>query len=353
MTKKLDKLRKNIDDIDKKLLELISNRGLLAKEIGLLKDDGVIYKPEREAQVITKLVKENKGPLSNDSVTNIYKAIISNCRALEKKLAISFLGPSGTFSEEATIKHFGENVKSIPTNSIDEVFNNVQSEKVQYGVVPIENSTEGGISRTLDLLLMKDLKICGEITLPVHHCLISKSKDLKKITSIYAHGQSLAQCHDWIANNLPNAKKITVLSNAEGAKIASKEKHSAAIASARAASIFKLNILQNHIEDEPNNTTRFLILSDQEISPSGNDKTSIVVATKNKPGAIVDLIQPFASRKVSLTKLESRPSRIGMWEYVFFIDIEGHRDDSKIKLCLKDIEKKSSFIKFLGSYPKN
>ena len=231
MTKKLEKLRQNIDDIDKKLLELISSRGLLAKEIGLLKDDGVIYKPEREAQVITKLIKENKGPLSNDSVTNIYKAIISNCRALEKKLAISFLGPSGTFSEEATIKHFGENVKSIPTSSIDEVFNNVQSKKVHYGVVPIENSTEGGISRTLDLLLMKDLKICGEITLPVHHCLISKSKELKKITSIYAHGQSLAQCHDWIANNLPNAEKISVLSNAEGAKIASKEKHSAAIAS--------------------------------------------------------------------------------------------------------------------------
>jgi len=177
MTKKIDKLRKNIDEIDKRLLELISNRGMYAKEIGLLKDDGIVYKPEREAQVISKLIKENKGPLSNDSVTNIYKSIISNCRALEKKLTISFLGPSGTFSEEATIKHFGENVKSIPTNSIDEVFNNVQSSKVHYGVVPIENSTEGGISRTLDLLLMKDLKICGEITLPIHHCLISKSKD--------------------------------------------------------------------------------------------------------------------------------------------------------------------------------
>ncbi|MBT5149837.1 MAG: prephenate dehydratase [Nitrosomonadales bacterium] len=353
MTKKIDKLRKNIDEIDKRLLELISNRGMYAKEIGLLKDDGIVYKPEREAQVISKLIKENKGPLSNDSVTNIYKSIISNCRALEKKLTISFLGPSGTFSEEATIKHFGENVKSIPTNSIDEVFNNVQSSKVHYGVVPIENSTEGGISRTLDLLLMKDLKICGEITLPIHHCLISKSKDLKKIKSIYAHGQSLAQCHDWIANNLPNAEKITVLSNAEGAKIASKEKHSAAIASERAASIFKLNILQSHIEDEPNNTTRFLILSDQEIAPSGNDKTSIVVTTKNKPGAIVDLIQPFASRRVSLTKLESRPSKIGMWEYVFFIDVEGHKNNPKVKLSLADLEKKSSFMKFLGSYPKN
>jgi len=353
MTKKIDKLRKNIDEIDKRLLGLISNRGMYAKEIGLLKDDGIVYKPEREAQVISKLIKENKGPLSNDSVTNIYKSIISNCRALEKKLTISFLGPSGTFSEEATIKHFGENVKSIPTNSIDEVFNNVQSSKVHYGVVPIENSTEGGISRTLDLLLMKDLKICGEITLPIHHCLISKSKDLKKIKSIYAHGQSLAQCHDWVANNLPNAEKITVLSNAEGAKIASKEKHSAAIASERAASIFKLNILQSHIEDEPNNTTRFLILSDQEIAPSGNDKTSIVVTTKNKPGAIVDLIQPFASRRVSLTKLESRPSKIGMWEYVFFIDVEGHKNNPKVKLSLADLEKKSSFMKFLGSYPKN
>src|SRR6056300_1792891 len=248
MEKKLEKLRQNIDDIDKKLLELISSRGLLAKEIGLLKDDGVIYKPEREAQVITKLIKENKGPLSNDSVTNIYKAIISNCRALEKKLAISFLGPSGTFSEEATIKHFGENVKFIPTLSIDEVFSNVQSDESQYGVVPVENSTEGAVSRTLDLMLNTDLKICGEIILPVHHNLISSCKNIKSVKKIYAHGQSLAQCHNWIMNNLPNVETQAVLSNAEGAKLSKNEKGAAAIASERASKLFKLNILRQNIE---------------------------------------------------------------------------------------------------------
>ncbi len=353
MKKDLNKLRDDIDKIDTKLLDLISKRAFIAQEVGKLKNDGVIYRPEREAQVLLRLLKDNKGPLSNESITNIFKSVISNCRALEKKLSVSFLGPLGTFSEEATIRQFSENIETIPTDSIDEVFNHVQFGIAHYGVVPVENSTEGAISRTLDLLLTKDLKICGEIILPVHHFLLSKNNNLKQIKTIYAHGQSLAQCHDWLMNNAPDIKKVAVMSNAEGAKLASKEKNTAAIASSRAADLFNLNMLFENIEDEQNNSTRFLVLSSQDVKPSTNDKTSIVVATKNKPGAIAELVAPFAKNKVSMTKLESRPAKIGMWEYVFFIDIDGHQTDKSVKAALNIIESKASFMKILGSYPKN
>ena len=351
MKKNLNQIRKEIDRLDEHILKLVSERGNLAKEVGKLKSDGIIYKPDREASLIARLKKINQGPLSQQSVANIFKSIISNCRALEKKLSVAFLGPLGTFSEEATIKQFGENIDAIPTNSIDEVFTQVQSDIAHYGVVPVENSTEGAISRTLDLLLTKDLNICGEIILPVHHCLISKNKSLSQIKKVYAHGQSLAQCHDWIMNNLPNVDKIPVMSNADGAKHAAKEKNSAAIASIKAADLYKLNILHENIEDDSRNSTRFLVLSKQDIGISGNDKTSIVVATKNKPGAIADLVEPFAKNKVSMTKLESRPAKIGMWEYVFFIDLEGHLKDKKVKISLEQIESRASFIKVLGSYP--
>jgi len=321
MKKDLNKLRDDIDKIDTKLLDLISKRAFIAQKVGKLKNDGVIYKPEREAQVLLRLLKDNKGPLSNESITNI--------------------------------QQFGENIETIPTDSIDQVFNHVQSGIAHYGVVPVENSTEGAISRTLDLLLTKDLKICGEIILPVHHFFLSKNNKLKGIKTIYAHGQSLAQCHDWLMNNAPDTKKVSVMSNAEGAKRASKEKNTAAIASSRAADLFNLKILFENIEDEQNNSTRFLVLSSQDVKPSNNDKTSIVVATKNKPGAIAELVAPFAKNKVSMTKLESRPSKIGMWEYVFFIDIEGHQTHKSVKSALDTIESKASFMKILGSYPKN
>ena len=242
-------------------------------------------------------------------------------------------------------------IETIPTDSIDQVFNHVQSGIAHYGVVPVENSTEGAISRTLDLLLTKDLKICGEIILPVHHFFLSKNNKLKGIKTIYAHGQSLAQCHDLEAVQRLNV--VSVMSNAEGAKIASKEKNTAAIASSRAADLFNLTTLFENIEDEQSNSTRFLVLSSQNVKPSNNDKTSIVVATKNKPGAIAELVAPFAKNKVSMTKLESRPAKIGMWEYVFFIDIEGHQTNKSVKAALSIIESKASFMKILGSYPKN
>jgi chorismate mutase / prephenate dehydratase len=351
MKKNLNKLRSDIDKIDRDILDLLSKRAAIAKDIGTLKNDGVIYKPEREASLIAKLKKLNQGPLSQASVINIFKSIISNCRALEKKLSVSFLGPLGTFSEEATIKHFGENIESMPTFSIDEVFSQVQSDIAHYGVVPVENSTEGAISRTLDLLLIKDLRICGEIILPVHHCLISKNRSLNLIKKVYAHGQSLAQCHDWLMSNMPNVDKIAVTSNAEGARLAANQKNAAAIASSKAADLYQLNNLFENIEDDRKNSTRFLVISKQDVDPSGNDKTSIVVATKNKPGAIADLVAPFAKNKVSMTKLESRPAKIGLWEYVFFIDLEGHYKEKKVRLSIDQVESKASFIKLLGSYP--
>ena len=351
MKKDLLKFRKEIDLIDKEIIDLISRRGTLAKQVGLIKDDGVIYRPEREAQILTALKKYNKGPLKSESIVNIFKAIISNCRALEKKLSIAFLGPLGTFSEEATRQHFGDNIVILPTDSIDEIFSHVQSDISHYGVVPVENSTEGAVSRTLDLLLLRELNICGEISLPVHHCFISKSKVNKGINKIYAHGQSIAQCHDWLTNNQPNAERIAVSSNAEGAKMASKDRKAAAIASSQAAELYKLNILSENIEDETNNTTRFLVISKDIIDRSGSDKTSIVVATKNRPGAIAELVAPFSKNKVSMTKLESRPAKMGLWEYVFFVDIEGHQSDKKVSAALKEVDQNASFMKILGSYP--
>ena len=351
MKKDLLKFRKEIDLIDKEIIDLISRRGTLAKQVGLIKDDGVIYRPEREAQILSALKKYNKGPLKSESIVNIFKAIISNCRALEKKLSIAFLGPLGTFSEEATRQHFGDNIVILPTDSIDEIFSHVQSDISHYGVVPVENSTEGAVSRTLDLLLLRELNICGEISLPVHHCFISKSKVNKGINKIYAHGQSIAQCHDWLTNNQPNAERIAVSSNAEGAKMASKDRKAAAIASSQAAELYKLNILSENIEDETNNTTRFLVISKDIINRSGSDKTSIVVATKNRPGAIAELVAPFSKNKVSMTKLESRPAKMGLWEYVFFVDIEGHQSDKKVSAALKEVDQNASFMKILGSYP--
>lgn len=353
MKQNINKLRELIDSIDKKILDLVSKRAEAARKIGQEKKDGVIYKPEREAQILQKLSSINKGLLNKDSIEAIFSTIISNCRALEKKVSVSYLGPSGTFSEEAARKKFGDNVNYVTANSIDEVFNIVHSKESNYGIVPVENSTEGAVSRTLDLLLVKDLKICGEVYLPVHHNLLSKNKSLKNIKKVFAHGQSLAQCHDWLMNNLPNVITHPSLSNAEGARLASKDKTAASIASIRAAKEFSLNVLKSNIEDDIKNTTRFLVIANQDIKKSGRDKTSIVVATKNKPGAIADLVAPFAKNKVSMTKLESRPAKIGMWEYVFFIDLEGHAEDAKVKKSLTEVERRSSFLKILGSYPRS
>ncbi|MDO9049942.1 MAG: prephenate dehydratase [Methylotenera sp.] len=348
--------RDQIDAIDEQILQLVNARANHARHIGELKDDGVIYRPEREAQVLRRLQAHNQGPLSNEAVANIFRAVMSNCRALEKELSIAFLGPLGTYSEEAALKQFGQGRTAIVCGSIDEVFRTIEADQADYGIVPVENSTEGAIGLTLDLLLASPLKICGEVTLPIHHCLLSKQTDIAQISHVFSHAQSLAQCHEWLNKTLPRAEREAVTSNARAAQmihdlVSADGTFAAAIASKRAAELFGLNVLAENIEDDPNNSTRFLVLGKHDVAPSGQDKTSLVMATKNVPGAMVSLLAPLAEHGVSMTKFESRPAKTGAWEYVFFMDIEGHQLNAPVSAALKAISVHAAFIKVLGSYP--
>lgn len=356
MIEQLKQHRDQIDAIDEQVLKLVNQRAKLARQIGSLKDDGVIYRPEREAQVLRRLQANNQGPLSAEAVANIFRSVMSNCRALEKELSIAFLGPLGTYSEEAALKQFGLGRNAVVCAAIDEVFRTVEAGQADYGVVPVENSTEGAIGLTLDLLLASPLKICGEITLPIHHCLLSKQTDISQISHIFSHTQSLAQCHEWLNRTLPKVQREAVTSNARAAQMShdlvmADGTFAAAIASKRAAELFDLNILAENIEDDPKNTTRFLVLGNHDVAASGQDRTSFVMTAKNKPGAIVELLEPLSRYGVSMTKLESRPSKQGLWDYVFFVDIEGHYQDSKVASAIKEIENRALFLKMLGSYP--
>lgn len=351
MSDALKNCREQIDAIDEQLLKLVNERAKLAREIGSLKQGGPIYRPEREAQVLRRLMENNAGPLSSEAVTAIFRSVMSNCRALEKELTVAFLGPLGTFSEEAANKQFGGLSAPAQCATIDEVFHMVETGRVDYGVVPVENSTEGAVGRTLDLLMVTSLNICGEIELPVHHNLLFKGTEKSRIRKLYSHAQSLSQCHEWLNQNLPDVERQAVASNAEAARLAATENGAAAVASRRAAELFDLQLVAENIEDDPKNTTRFLVLATHDVAPSGRDKTSLVLATKNVPGAMVELLTPLAEHQVSMTKLESRPSRMGMWEYVFFMDIEGHHQDVSVASALAELQQKSSWLKVLGSYP--
>lgn len=351
----MDDLLKNhrdrIDAIDEQILKLVNERAEHAREIGTLKGGGPIYRPEREAQVLRRLLEQNKGPLSGEAVTAIFRGVMSNCRALEKELSVAFLGPLGTFSEEAANKQFGGLSAPVQCASIDEVFRMVEAGKVDYGVVPVENSTEGAVGRTLDLLMTTSACICGEVALPVHHNLLSQQTDKQQIRKLYSHAQSLSQCHEWLNQNFSHVERQAVASNAEAARIAQTEPYAAAIASRRAGELFGLNLIAENIEDDPKNTTRFLVLSSHDVAPSGKDKTSLVLAAKNVPGAVVALLEPLARNQVSMTKFESRPSKTGVWEYVFFIDIEGHQSDQHVAQALDELRNRASLLKVLGSYP--
>jgi len=351
MSDQLKQHRDQIDAIDEQLLKLVNDRAKLAREIGNLKNGGPIYRPEREAQVLRRLLQNNQGPLSAEAVTAVFRSVMSNCRALEKELSVAFLGPLGTFSEEAANKQFGGLSAPVQCSTIDEVFQMVESAKVDYGVVPVENSTEGAIGRTLDLLMSTSLHICGEIALPIHHNLLSKQTDKKNLKRLYSHAQSLSQCHEWLNLNLPGVERQAVVSNAEAARLATLEEGAAAIASKRASELFELQVLAENIEDDPKNTTRFLVLSSHEVAPSGKDKTSLLLATRNVPGAMVELLAPLAKYGVSMTKLESRPAKQGLWEYMFFVDIEGHEKDDKVAAALSELKQSASMLKVLGSYP--
>lgn len=351
MSDELKKFRTQIDAIDDELLRLFNQRAALAQQIGHAKKGGVVLRPEREAQILQRLVTANAGPLPADSVTTLFTEIMSHCRALEAPLSVAYLGPQGTFSEEAALRRFGSAISGQPCDSFDEVFRAVESGRASYGVVPVENSSEGAVGHNLDLLLQTSLKVCGEIDLPVHQCLMSKTQ-LEQIRTVYSHPQSLGQCHDWLNAHLPKAVRHPVSSNAEAARLAAEHpQHSAAIAGKLAAERFAVPVLAESIEDDPRNTTRFLVLGKQDVAPSGRDKTSLVMSAPNRPGAVHDLLSPLAKHGVSMTKLESRPARAGLWEYVFFLDVEGHLADKKVAAALEELKQVAAFVKVLGSYP--
>ena len=350
MAENLQALREQIDAIDAQVLALINQRAQHAQTIGQLKN-GTVYRPEREAQVLTRIKKINAGPLSDETAARLFREIMSACLALEKPLSVAYLGPQGTFSQAAAVKQFGHAAQTTPCASIDEVFRVVNAGAADYGIVPVENSTEGAVNRTLDLLQDTPLKICGEVDLRIHHYLLRKVIGLDDVKVIYSHGQSLAQCHEWLNRHLPSVPRVQVTSNAEAARMAAADKSALAIAGELAAEIYDLHCLFEHIEDEPNNTTRFLVLGLHDVGVSGNDKTSLLMSARNLPGAILELLQPFARHGVSLTKLESRPADSGLWEYVFFVDVEGHRDTPAVAAALAELKDKAALLKLLGSYP--
>ena len=348
----LERLRGEIDRVDEAILQILNERAKLAREVGMLKV-GQAYRPEREAQVLRRIKERNPGPLAGETVALIFREIMSACLALERPITVAYLGPKGTFSERATLKHFGLAAEAMPTTSIDEVFRAVESGAADFGVVPVENSTEGAVGRSLDLMPQTPMNVCGEVIVRIHHNLMSKvpPRGFSDIKRVFSHGQSLGQCHEWLNANLPHAERVAVASNAEAARRAADEIGSAAVAGEMAAEHYGLTILAANIEDEPNNTTRFLILGDYQPRQSGRDKTSMVLSARNRAGAVYEMLTPFATRGVSMTKFESRPSRVALWEYLFFVDIEGHRDDANVAAALKEVNEIAGYLKVLGSYP--
>jgi chorismate mutase/prephenate dehydratase len=356
----LEKLRDRIDAIDNQLLKLFNQRASCAVEVAAVKrerseasDDSVdFFRPDREAQVIKRLKSLNQGPLSDDEVGRLIREVMSACLALEQPLKIAYLGPEGTFTQSAALKHFGHSVSTIPMSSIPDVFSSVGSGHADYGLVPVENSTEGVISHTLDMFIDSNLKVCGEVEIRVHHHLATQSQDVSDIRHIYSHQQSFAQCRRWLDQNFPGIERIPVSSNAEAARLASIESNAAAICGLPAVEIFALKIAYENIEDLSDNTTRFVIIGSQDVGPSGNDKTSLLISTKNIPGALLGLLQPLADHDISMNKIESRPAQGRKWAYVFFIDIDGHQQDGNVVEALNELKQQAALFKILGSYPK-
>ncbi len=344
--------RDAIDAIDAQVLDLLNQRAGHAREIGEIKGGGVIYRPEREADVLRRIQSINRGPLPDESVARLFREIMSECLALEKPLSIAYLGPEGTFSQLAATKHFGHAARTVACSSIDEAFRLVEARTHDYVVAPVENSTEGAVGRTLDLMVTTPLKICGEVVLRIHHHLLRKVPGMDGIRRVYSHAQSLAQCHEWLNRQLPDGvERVSVASNAEAARLASLDETACAIAGQAAAERFALVKLAENIEDEPNNTTRFLVLGYQDVAPTGKDRTSVIVSAPNRPGAVHELVEPIARYGVSMTKFESRPSKAGLWDYVFFIDMEGHASDAALADALAALRSRASYVKLLGAYP--
>ncbi|MES2663187.1 MAG: prephenate dehydratase [Pseudomonadota bacterium] len=352
-------LRNKIDNLDIQIQQLITERAQCAVDVAHCKKstdkDVVFYRPEREVEVLRRVKERQKGPLSAEEMARIFREIMSSCLALEEPMKIAFLGPEGTFTQAAALKHFGHAVTGVSLATIDEVFREVEAGAAHYGVVPVENSTEGMVNHTLDCFMNSSLFICGEVELRIHHhLLVSEVSRIDSIGRIYSHQQSLAQCRQWLDRHWPKAERIAVNSNAEAAKRIRGEWHSAAIAGDMAAELYDLKKLASNIEDNPDNTTRFLIVGKRPVPATGEDKTSIIVLMSNAPGALFRLLEPFYQKGISLTRIETRPGgSMGKWTYVFFIDFEGHQDDPMIKEALAHAAKVALEVRPLGSYPKS
>ncbi len=360
----LDGIRHQIDDVDARIQALITERALYAKAVGTAKsgengergDGGTVefYRPEREAQVLRAVVERNEGPLKDEEMVRLFREIMSACLAQEEPLKVGYLGPEGTFTQSAVFKHFGHSVRALPLATIEEVFHEVESGTADFGIVPIENSTEGTVNHTLDMFLTSPLKICGEVELRIRQHLMGAMDSLDKVERICTHPQSLAQCRAWLREYLPDAELQAVSSNAEGARRARDEAGTAAIAGDAAVEVYKLNKLVTDIEDRPDNTTRFFVIGRKLFPPSGEDRTSLLLSASDTEdaGALHKLLQPLANDGVNMTRIESRPSRRRKWHYVFFIDIEGHAEDENVARALEHLEKGAQLFRVLGSYPK-
>jgi len=354
----LASIRERIDAVDRKIQELINERARYAQQVGISKGELSsavdYYRPEREAEVLRAVLERNEGPLRDEEMLRLFREIMSACLAQQDPLKVSYLGPEGTFTQTAVYKHFGHSVRGLPFSTIDEVFQEVESGAADFGIVPIENSTEGTINHTLDMFLTSPLKICGEVELRIEQHLLSTEDGLENIKRICAHDQSLAQCRGWLREYLSHVELIGVSSNATGARRARDEHGTAAIGGQAAAEVYNLKILVNNIEDRPDNTTRFLVIGRKLLASSGEDKTTVLVSTPGTEGAGVlhALLQPFATHGVSMTRIESRPSRRQNWDYVFFIDLEGHAEEPPLKDALAELQENSSLFRLIGAYPK-
>ena len=354
----LEAVRARIDATDEAIQRLIAERALLAQQVGISKAQSGravdYYRPEREAQVLRAARARNKGPLADAEVLRLFREIMSACLAQQEPLKVAFLGPEGTFTQTALLNHFGHSVRALPLHSIEEVFHEVEAASADFGVVPIENSTEGTVNHTLDRFLSSPLKICGEVELRIRQHLLGRMDSLQRVARICSHPQSLAQCRGWLEEHLPEVELVSVASNAEGARRARDEAGTAAIAGETAAQVYELKVLAAHIEDRADNTTRFLVLGRKLFAASGEDRTTLLVSVghTDAPGALYRLLEPLARHGVSLTRIESRPSRRRKWDYVFFIDLEGHAEDPRVAKALAALKRRASLFRILGSYPR-
>jgi len=351
--KQLKPLREKIDSVDAEILNLLNTRAELAQQVGHLKanTNAPVFRPEREAQVLRGVADRNKGPLPNLDIQLIFREIMSACRALERRVTVAYLGPAGTFSEQAVFQQFGHAIVLLPCVSIDEVFRTTEAGTADFGVVPVENSTEGAVNRTLDLLLQTSLSISGELSIPVQHSLMTATGDFTGVTKICAHSQALAQCQTWLNQHFPSIERVAVASNGEAARMASVDNSVAAIAGETAGEQYDLQIVHAHIQDDPHNRTRFAVIGNLHCAASGKDQTSLVLAVPNKAGAVYSLLAPFMQFGVSMTRFESRPARTGNWEYYFYVDVEGHQHDEAVARSLTELRSSAAFFKILGSYP--